>query len=231
MIGMMPVVPRSFMATDFSTYPVGDGLQQHGWTRGGADTGNGSNFSNATYTITADGNAIGGRCPVMDQSVTEYRYASWNIVGSIDNFEFLALIKLIDHPDTTGGGGITWVGGNEGSADGYDWVFDDDSASGGNDQAHISRFDNGFYVHSVATQGITLNTTNKFWMRGRRQGTTLSIKVWRNDASEPSSWQSGINQIHQGTRLFGIQTVRDRRFQVEWLALAKGDKTAPNPAG
>lgn len=233
---MIPVLTRGQWATDFSEIPLAAGLQSHGWIRGGAASGGSGTFTDTTYVATAIGD--GARGIVVDQSASpQYRLCRWSDLGLVGDFEFLALVQLIDHPQAEGGGGFAWILGNNTDADGYDWVFDTDATGtdvgqGTADHVHISEVSDGFYQNEGANQRVTLNTTDKFWVRGRKTGTTYGVKCWKYGTSEPASFQERTDATFQSTRYFNITTVYDRRFRVDWLAVAVGTgKTAPFPQG
>lgn len=239
----MHVVPlaglarKPFGATDFGEIPLGNGLQSHGWTRGGANTGGGGgvDYTTATYisTASADAGSPSGRGIVVDQTnVNEYRNCTWDLLGSsVTDFEFLALIKFIVLPDSTGGGGFCRVLGDALLADGYDWVADGDALAPGNDRVHVSQFTDGFFDNEVASLGITLDTTNLFWMRGRAAGTTYGIKCWQYGTAEPAAFISAVDPTYT-TGKVGIQTVRSTNFRVDWFAVALGSgRQAPGPSG
>jgi hypothetical protein len=230
---------RTQFVTDFADLPLGSSLTANGWTRGlGTTGGSGSSPSGltATYTVnTIAGGSISDRGVTVSQPGSgNYEHCRWTALGLVSNFAFLALVKLIDMPDAVGGGGFCWVAGDGASSDGYDFVLDADSvgSGSGNDSVHVSQFTNGFYEDEGAQQKITLNTTDRFWMRGYKNGTTLGIKAWSFAAAEPTSFQTRTDSTHQGSRYFGIQTVMGWDFRIDWLSvIPDGTKTAPGPNG
>lgn len=234
MIGMVPVAPRSIWATDFAEIALAAELENYGWTRGGASTGvGGTDYTTANYWCSANSGALSGRWINMTKlHNSEYRHCRWTALGTMTDFEFLALIRFSTLPSSTGGVGFCRVAGSASSADGYDWTFDGDSLSGETDRYRASKFSNGFLDAAISgtETGISLDTSNEFWVRGRASGTTYSIKAWRRGTAEPS-YASGTDATYS-SGYFGMQIVDTPAIMIEWLAVAVGTgKTAPGPQG
>lgn len=223
MIGMMPVAPRMITATDFAEIPVGAGLESHGWTRSGINT-SGGGFSLGTFVSTVSTQALSGRGIVVGNTSDDYNVCIWDRLGSsVTDFAFLALIRLLDAPDSTGGGGVMRAA----SGSGYDWVFD---ADGSPDSVHTSQLTSGFFDTNLGVQDIDHDTTNQFWLRGVADGTTLRIKAWMRGSAEPSFTDATDSTYTTGA--VGFQTVQTWQFRVDWFAVALGSgKTAPGPQG
>lgn len=220
MIFHRPQLTRSLFATDFGEYPIGDELKDHGWTEQGV-TGT---TSDATYTITSGVGSLSGRSTTVDQGVAnQYRAITWDLLSTVTDCEILAMVKLVDLPNSTGGGGVTRV---DGSSNGHDATF---SSSGSPDKVRISKFTAGVFVGEDAAQSLTLDTATWYWLRYRVSSTTFSIKCWADGDAEPA-FTSGTSATYTSGKL-GLQTVEAKRFRVAWFAAVDGPGTAPGPQG
>lgn len=214
-------------ATKFAEYPLGAQLEDHGWTEHG-DAG--GTITDGDYEIVADAGSLSGKAVYVTQGgVNRYRAITWDKLGTVTDFELLALIKLVELPNAIGGGGLCRV--STGAAkNGYDCVFDDTAVAPGADSFHASQFTGGFFdnIISGTITGIDLNTTDRFWMRFRINGTTIGVKAWKYGDSEPA-FSSGPDQTYVSGAL-GIQTVEQRDFKVYYFAAALGaGLSAPFP--
>jgi hypothetical protein len=217
----MGFMTKPAFATDFSEYPLGAQLKDFGWTEQGVtgDTTDGS------YTITAYSDSISGRGVLVSQGgAGQWRALTWDQLGlSVADVEILALMRLDALPNASGGGGVGRI--TQGGSGYAGCLF----GTGSPHSAKVIQEDAGVSAGAVpgATQDVTLNSTGKFWLRFRAEGSNLSIKCWADGGAEPA-FAAGVSSSYVHGRV-GIQTVQKKNFRVYWFAVAlnRGDRAVP----
>lgn len=197
-------------------------LNTIGWTESGVS----GTTSDGSYLITVDTASKRGKSIVVSQGGSgEWRACHWDLPGTGNTYEIYAVIKLDALPDATGGGGVTWTNT---SGDGYDACFDSD---GSPDSLRVGEVSGGTLAGVVASQDITADTSSRFHVLFYRENNgNTGHKCWKDGDAEPS-YTTSFDNTMTGSRSFGIQTVQQKAFRVDFFAVCKGSGKAPRLAG
>jgi hypothetical protein len=145
--------------------------------------------ANVTALVTAQASLPSGQGPLIDKTVAVGdSFFAWETGGSFEDGEILALIRPNADSGTTDNafGLIIRGSGNNVTKTGYRAALNSATA-GSRDRIEISKWVNGTFTF-LANATFSWSTGTNYWMRFRARGTSLRVKVWAENTTEPSSW-------------------------------------------
>jgi len=95
----------------------------------------------------------------------------------------------------------------------------------------LSKYAGGTFA-TLATPSYTFAAATWYMTRFRANGSTLSVKVWRDGDPEPSGWLASYTDTSgaiSAPGLAGVAATANGAKYIDWVAIATGGRTAVKP--
>lgn len=211
------------LSTDFSETADGDPIA--GFTN---VAGSSYTAGNAAFLGADDAGAIGGRVVVGQRSADGYQGVLMDAAGTFDpadSFEILALMEL-SFIGTFAGGLALLMSGGGASGDGYFVLFNSGTS------VRVRKAQGGGFS-TIATETFSASANTPYWVRARKDGAQIRVRVWADGGSEPGTWLVDVTDGTPVTVDGGVGIGLFSRFTqitVDYLSVALGAGSAPSPA-